>query len=94
MPDGTVVRVNKTIIHDTSEDGSSFFFHQTSFHNFGPSDENVEDVSLEEEKDDEVQKTTKFDEFPISSSTTSGNVADVSTKFFVDRQTLRPSQTH
>jgi len=71
LPDGTVVRVNKTIIHDTSEDGSSFFFHQTSFHNFGPSDENVEDVSLEEEKDDEVQKTTKFDEFPISSSTTS-----------------------
>jgi len=70
LPDGTVVKVNKTIIHDTSEDGSSFFFHQTSYHNFGStSDENVEDVSLEEEKDDEVQKTTKFDEFPISSTT-------------------------
>ena len=35
LPDGTVVKVNKTIIHDTSEDGSSFFFHQTSYHNFG-----------------------------------------------------------
>jgi len=78
LPDGTVVKVNKTIIHDTSEDGSSFFFHQTSYHNFGSSsDENVEDVSLEEEKDDEVQKTTKFDEFPISSTTSLPNIPEL-----------------
>jgi len=80
LPDGTLVRVNKTIIHDTSEDGSSFFFHQTSYHNFGGNsdqDENVEDVSLEEEEnDDKVQKsTTKFDEFPIISSSSSSTTS-------------------
>lgn len=35
LPDGSVVKVNRTVIADTSNDGNSFFFHSTSFHNVG-----------------------------------------------------------
>jgi len=35
LPDGTVVRINRTSFSDTSDDGSSFFFHSTAIHNIG-----------------------------------------------------------
>ena len=39
LPDGSVVKVNRTVISDKSEDGNSFFFHSTSIHNFGADEE-------------------------------------------------------
>merc|ERR1711963_711800 len=64
LPDGTVVKVNRTVISDTSDDGSSFFYHSTSFHNFGQ--------GSDDQDDDEV-----FDEFPISTSESIPVVPDV-----------------
>ena len=68
------------MISDTSDDGSSFFYHSTSFHNFdqgsddqdydqnddGQNDDDQEKPETEEEEDAEV-----FDEFPISSTSES-----------------------
>merc|ERR1712038_449722 len=39
LPDGTVVKVNKTVIADTDDDGNSFFFHSSIHHNIDLSDE-------------------------------------------------------
>merc|ERR1719431_680223 len=64
LEDGTIVKVNKTIISDTSDDGNSYFFHSTSFHNF---DKPVEENASKDEKVDEVTEKPedKFEEFPI-----------------------------
>jgi len=72
LPDGTVVRVNRTVISDTSEDGSSFFYHSTSFHNVGFGNDEETDETEYVNEDAEI-----FDEFPISSSTTESPLPDV-----------------
>jgi len=60
LPDGTVVKVNRTILSDTSEDGNSYFFHSTSFHNVEQADDKTDAVDeVTEESED------KFEEFPI-----------------------------
>ena len=60
MPDGTVVKVNRTILSDTSEDGNSYFFHSTSFHNVEQADDKTDAIDeVTEESED------KFEEFPI-----------------------------
>ena len=69
MPDGTIVKVNKTVISDTSDDGNSFFYHSTSFHNVENPDENdsevvedkVEPTDVEEKEEEEEED---FEEFP------------------------------
>ncbi len=43
LPDGRVVKINQTVIADTSDDGSSFFFHSTSYHNVGDAGTSDED---------------------------------------------------
>jgi len=50
LPDGTVVKINRTVISDSSDDGNTFFFSSTSFHNVQtPGDvENDKDTDMEE----------------------------------------------
>merc|ERR1712156_1095647 len=63
LEDGTIVKVNRTIISDTSDDGNSYFFHSTSFHNF---DKPEEMESKDETVDEATEKPEeKFEEFPI-----------------------------
>ena len=65
MPDGTIVRTNKT--YSTSEDGSSFFsFQSTSFNSFGDSS----DTKTEEEIDDEEGKDVADDTISDNDSPT------------------------
>ena len=73
LPDGTVVKVNKTVISDTSDDGSSFFFHSTSFHNVqsGNSDEEETEVEIIPEEKQKPKEEVEFDEFPVSSTISS-----------------------
>jgi len=52
LPDGTVVKVNKTVIADTDDDGNSFFFHSSILHNIDLSDEG---------KDGEIPTETPVD---------------------------------
>ena len=62
MPDGTVVRTNKT--YSTSEDGTSFFsFQSTSFNSFGDSTKTKTDEEIDEgaNQDDEVATDTVSD---------------------------------
>ena len=45
LPDGSVVKINRTVISDTFDNGNGFFFHSTSFHNAGePEDQYQDDV--------------------------------------------------
>ena len=55
LEDGTVIHINKTTISDTDEDGNSFFFHRSVFHNVGGGEE---DTSDEEEfgNEEEVEE--------------------------------------
>merc|ERR1711915_606519 len=54
LPDGTVLRINKTTIHDTDDNGNGFFF-QSSIHHV--LQENVEDD--EQEDDTTTEEDTK-----------------------------------
>ncbi len=73
MPDGTVVKVNRTVISDTSDDGS-FFFHSTSFHDFHPpnapeEDEEEKETEAEEENPEkETEEEEEKDEKPAEDS--------------------------
>lgn len=68
LPDGTIVRTNKT--YSTSEDGTSFFsFQSTSFNSFGDSTDKEADVEIEDnaeevEDGDTVVEETVTDEIP------------------------------
>jgi len=74
LPDGTVVKINRTVISDTSDDGSSFYFHSTSLHNFDQSKEPEEakekpllepETEVESELDTAVEDDDEdFEEFP------------------------------
>jgi len=62
LPDGTVVRTNKT--YSTSEDGTSFFsFQSTSFNSFGDSTKSKSDEEIEEDNEqvDDVADDTVSD---------------------------------
>eukprot|EP00092_Neocalanus_flemingeri_P014740 GFUD01015906.1.p1 GENE.GFUD01015906.1~~GFUD01015906.1.p1 ORF type:complete len:222 (+),score=60.22 GFUD01015906.1:116-781(+) len=55
LEDGTVLHINKTTISDTDEDGNSFFFHKTVFHNVGgdeQTDTDEEDFDIVEEAEE------------------------------------------
>ena len=60
--------MNKTVISDTSDDGSSFFFHSTSFHNVqtGNSGEEETEVETIPEEEQKPKEEVEFDEFPVS----------------------------
>ena len=57
MADGTVVRINKTVIADTSDDGNSFFFHSSTFHHpgFGKEYPDEEEEEIEHEFTDKKE---------------------------------------
>ena len=61
------------MISDTSDDGSSFFYHSTSFHNFGSDDQDYDQNDDDQEKPvtEEAEDAEIFDEFPISSTSES-----------------------
>lgn len=61
MPDGTIVRTNKT--YSTSEDGTSFFsFQSTSFNSFGHSTDNETDGETEDNTKEPVDGDTLVEE--------------------------------
>jgi len=59
LPDGSILRTNKTTIHDTDENGNGFFF-QSSVHHVIQENEpkDVED-NVEKEEDDNVEVVTE-----------------------------------
>ena len=68
MPDGTIIRTNKT--YSTSEDGSSFFsFQSTSVNHFGNSAENKPEVKAENDGNDNADGD-KLDEDTVSDQET------------------------
>merc|ERR1711981_1236650 len=61
LPDGTIVRTNKT--YSTSEDGTSFFsFQSTSFNTFGHSTDNKTDVEIEDNAEEVEDGVTVVDD--------------------------------
>ena len=57
LDDGTVVGINKTVIADTNDDGSKFFFHST-FHNIRKTEQDKENDDKEKNVDDKQAETT------------------------------------
>merc|ERR1711902_291585 len=55
LPDGSVVRVNRTVIKDTDENGNSFFFSSSVHHVLQEGDEE-EQESEEDAADDEEEE--------------------------------------
>merc|ERR1712126_45790 len=45
LPDGSVLRINKTVIHDTDENGNGFFFQSSVHHIFEDKDEEDEVIA-------------------------------------------------
>jgi hypothetical protein len=86
LADGTVVKINKTVIADTSDDGNSFFFHSSTFHHpgfgFGKEypDEEEEDIEHEftEEKKEQEDETVEDGNVEL---TTSGSPSTTTTTF-------------
>ena len=63
------MKINRTVISDSSDDGSSFFFHSTSLHNFdhGTKEEDSEEPLLPEtetDKEEPEEPEEEFEEFP------------------------------
>merc|ERR1712060_801773 len=63
LPDGSVVRVNRTVIKDTDENGNSFFFSSSVHHVLQEGDEEEQqseedavDENIEEEEEKEGEE--------------------------------------
>ena len=58
LPDGSVLRINKTVIHDTDENGNGFFFQSSVHHIFEDKDEEDEviagDVVVNDEEEPDM----------------------------------------
>merc|ERR1712062_854679 len=63
LPDGSVVRVNRTVIKDTDENGNSFFFSSSVHHVLQEGDE--EEQQSEEDAVDEEEEEEKEGEEEI-----------------------------
>merc|ERR1712038_14952 len=60
LPDGTIVRTNKT--YSTSEDGTSFFsFQSTSFNSFGHSTDNETEEEIDDDEGKDISDDTISD---------------------------------
>jgi len=53
LPDGSVVKINRTVVHNLDSDDGTFFFKSTSFHNFEPSE--TEELPTEEPVEGEIE---------------------------------------
>eukprot|EP00095_Tigriopus_kingsejongensis_P011686 maker-scaffold578_size132436-snap-gene-0.30 protein:Tk11686 transcript:maker-scaffold578_size132436-snap-gene-0.30-mRNA-1 annotation:"suppressor protein srp40-like" len=76
LPDGTVVRINRTVISDSDGDGSAFFFHSTSFHNVLTPGEDDKEVFETDEADKEVVETIDADKELVDVVETSNDKED------------------
>merc|ERR1712007_305299 len=70
LPDGSVVRVNRTVIKDTDENGNSFFFSSSVHHVLQEGDEEEQQseedaVDEEEEEDIEEEEKEGEEEIPV-----------------------------
>lgn len=87
LADGTVVRINKTVIADTSDDGNSFFFHSSTFHHpaFGkeyPDDEEEEDIEHEFTDKKEEEANVEDGNVELATSGSSTTTASTTTTTF------------
>merc|ERR1712007_345256 len=60
LPDGSVVRVNRTVIKDTDENGNSFFFSSSVHHVLQEGDEEEQ-----ESEEDAVDEDIEEEEIPV-----------------------------
>ena len=65
LSDGSVVKINRTVIANTDEKGNAFFFHSTAFNN-GKEYDDEEEEKLEHELTEKTE--AKKEEFPAIES--------------------------
>lgn len=80
LPDGSVLRINKTLIHDTDEEGNGFFFQSSIHHILKEDDEEIDDIEDElEDIEDEIEDNAEEiedDEEEIEENDSSSPVED------------------
>jgi len=61
LADGSVLRINKTLIHDTDEEGNGFFFQSSVHHIIKEDEEEIEDENVEnaDEIQDEIEDSAE-----------------------------------
>ena len=77
LPDGSVLRTNKTVIHDTDENGNGFFF-QSSVHHViqEETSEEEEDIPESEEESVEEESSEQKDEEDAEGGAQISNIED------------------
>merc|ERR1711874_910580 len=70
LSDGSVLRINKTLIHDTDEEGNGFFFQSSIHHILKEDEEEAEDIedeleNLDEEIEDDEEKEENESSSPV-----------------------------
>ena len=81
LPDGSVLRINKTLIHDTDEEGNGFFF-QSSVHHILKEDE--EEIENSEDNAEEIEDVEEEIEENVNSSPVIDDENDDERLGFVD----------
>ena len=56
MSDGSVLRINKTVIHDTDQQGNEFFFKSSVHHLVKEDEEDSTEVDIEQEEEEEEEE--------------------------------------
>jgi len=61
LPDGSILRTNKTTIHDTDENGNGFFFQSSVHHVIQENEDELKDdeENVEKEENDDVEVVTE-----------------------------------
>ena len=62
MSDGSVLRINKTVIHDTDQQGNEFFFKSSVHHLVKEDEEDSTEVDIEQEEDDQEKEKEEEEE--------------------------------
>ena len=62
MSDGSVLRINKTVIHDTDQQGNEFFFKSSVHHLVKEDEEDSTEVDIEQEEDDQEKEEEEEEE--------------------------------
>ena len=85
LPDGSVLRINKTLIHDTDEEGNGFFFQSSVHHILKEDEEEIENSEDEiEDNAEEIEDVEEEIEENVNSSPVIDDEDDDERLGFVD----------
>jgi len=73
LPDGSILKTNRTTISDTDENGNTFFFKSTVIHNLDSGEDDTSAEADEEASDEEVGEVDVTADYPSEDDEASGD---------------------